>query len=153
MSQFELRFASEINASPNEAWEWITSLKGISAEMWPYFRMTAPRGVKNLADLEVVPGKALFRSRIYLFGFLPIGHSDITLLELKEGEGFVEQSPMDSMKLWRHERRIVQTSNGCRVIDSLTFQPERATGVVAWFIRAVFNHRHKVIRRNMNTGK
>jgi len=151
MSQVELSFESEITASPAKTWEWITSIKGISAEMRPYFRMTVPRGVESIKDLNITPGQALFRSRIYLFGFLPIGHSDLTLIEMKEGEGFIEQSPMDSMKLWRHERRIVPTSNGSRVIDHLTFQPKWATGVTAWFIRTAFRHRHKVLRRNLNT--
>lgn len=150
MGQIELSFESEVTASPADAWRWITSIKGISAEMRPYFRMTVPRGVENIEDLNITLGQALFRSRIYLFEFFPIGHSDLTLIEMREGEGFVEQSPMSSMNLWRHDRRIVPTANGSRIIDHLTFQPKSATGVTAWFIRTVFHHRHKVIRRRLN---
>lgn len=149
MSQIELSFESETTASPGQAWEWITSFKCISAELRPYLRMTAPRGVENIKDLKIVLGQALFRSRVYLFGFLPIGRSALTLIEMKEGEGFIEQSPMGPMKLWRHERRIVPTSEGSRVIDRLTFQPKWATAVTAWFIRTVFNHRHKVLRHKL----
>jgi len=149
MSQIELSFESEVTASPAEAWEWITSVKGISAEMRPYMRMTMPRDIESINDLDITPGKALFRSRIYLFEFIPMGHSDLTLIEMKEGDGFIEQSPMASMKLWRHERRIVPISNGSRIIDHLTFQPKLAPRIVAWFISAFFNRRHRVIRRNL----
>ena len=112
--------------------------------------MTAPRGIENIKDIKITPGQALFQSRIYLFWLLPIDHSELTLMEMKEGEGFVEQSPMGSMKLWRHERRIVPTAGGCKVTDRLTFEPQRAATITAWFIRTVFNHRHKVLRRNLN---
>jgi ligand-binding SRPBCC domain-containing protein len=150
MSPIEFTFESAVTASPADAWKWITSLKGISAEMWPYFRMTVPRGAESIEDLDVTPGKMLFRSKVYLFGFLPIDHSDLTLIEIRDGEGFIEQSPMGSMKLWRHDRRIVPTANGSQIIDHLTFEPRWIKGVTAWFIHTVFLHRHKVIRQRLN---
>ena len=150
MSAVEFTFESEVTASSADAWGCITSLKGISAEMWPYLRMTVPPGAESIKDLEITPGKMLFHSRIYLFGFLPIDHSDLTLIEIRDGEGFVEESPMGSMKLWRHDRRVVTTANGSRIIDYLTFEPRWVKGVTAWFIHTVFQHRHKVIRRRLN---
>jgi ligand-binding SRPBCC domain-containing protein len=142
-------FESEVAASPADAWKWISSVKCIQAEMWPYFRMTAPKGIESIDDLDVKPGIPLFRSRVYLFGFLPIDHSDMTLIELRDGEGFIEQSPMGSMKLWRHDRRIVPTAQGSRIVDHLTFEPRWARGITTRFIHAVFKHRHKVIRRGL----
>lgn len=82
---------------------------------------------------------------------LPIDYSDMTLLELKDGQGFVEQSPMGSMRLWRHERRIVPCpsgSNAILLVDQLTFQPRMAKRLVGWFIRRVFIHRHNVLKAN-----
>jgi len=32
---FSVRFESKLMAPRERIWEWITSIKGISAEMWP----------------------------------------------------------------------------------------------------------------------
>ena len=146
-----LRFESTLQATPSRLWEWITSLEGISREMWPYFRMTFPHGVRSLKDLQIKPGVRMFRSFVFLFGFLLIDYSDMTLLELDTGHGFIEQSPMGSMALWRHERRIVPNPpdpNMVLLVDQLTFRPRIAPRFVGWFIGQVFNHRHKVLRTN-----
>lgn len=145
------RLESKLHASTERVWEWITSIKGISAEMWPFFRMTVPRGLTSLNDVDVELGVRMFRSYVFLFGVLPIDYSDMTLLELNTGEGFVEQSPMGSIKLWRHERRIEpcpSDSNAVLLVDQLTFQPRMASRLVGWFIRCVFVHRHEVLKAN-----
>lgn len=144
-----LRFESKLHASREEVWEWITSIDGILAEMRPYLRMTAPKDVRSLNDLDISPGVPMFRSSVFLFGFIPFGHSDMTLVEIEEGHGFVEQSPMASMKKWRHERWIKPApgdADAVLLVDELTFQPRFARPVVGWFIRRLFEHRHKVVR-------
>jgi len=143
-----LTFESTLFAPRERVWEWITSFDGITAEMRPLFRMTVPRGVRTLADVAVTPGSRLFRSWILLFGFLPIDYSDLTLLELERGRGFVEESPMGSMRLWRHERRILDAADPAAVVlsDRLTFAPRFAPALVRWFIRRAFTHRHAVLR-------
>ena len=145
-----LEFSSQLAASTHEVWKWITSWKNISTEMWPYFRMTTPRGVTVIDDVTITLGTPLFRSQVYLFGFLRIDYSDVTLIEFSKGNGFVEQSPMGSMRLWRHERRIEGTTNGCMLTDILTFQPRTAERLVAWFIGRVFAHRHAVLRSRLS---
>jgi len=147
-----IRLESKLLAPTERVWEWINSVKGISAEMWPFFRMTAPKRIRSLADVQIQPGVPMFRSHVFLFGFLPIDYSDITLLELKPGIGFVEQSPMGSMKLWRHERHIVPCPSdpaAVLLVDQLTFQPRMMKRLVGWFIRRVFIHRHNVLRANL----
>ena len=146
-----LRFESKLHAPVARIWEWITSVNSISAEMWPYFRMTSPKGVRSLNDVHVRPGARMFRSYVFLFGVLPIDYSDITLMELNPGQGFIEQSPMGSMKLWRHERRIVSCPSDpatVLLVDQLTFQPRIARRLVGWFIHRVFVHRHEVLKAN-----
>ena len=148
-----IRFESKLRAPAERVWEWITSVEGISAEMWPFFRMTTPKQMQSLADVRVEPGTRMFRSYVFLFGFLPIDYSDMTLVELTPGVGFVEQSPMGSMKLWRHERYMAPCASepeAVLLVDQLTFQPRMARGLVGWFIRRVFTHRHKVLRENLN---
>jgi hypothetical protein len=150
-----LRFESKLHAPPVRIWEWITSLEGISAEMWPFFRMTFPKGLRSLDDVQINLGARMFRSFVFLFGVLPIDYSDMTLLELDIGHGFVEQSPMGSMKLWRHERRIVPCHSdptAVLLVDQLTFCPRIAPRFVGWFIRQVFTHRHKVLSANLGGG-
>ncbi|HME50892.1 MAG TPA: hypothetical protein VKM55_01620 [Candidatus Lokiarchaeia archaeon] len=112
--------------------------------------MTAPRNVNSIDDIDIVPGKRLFRSKIYLFGFLPFGHDDMTLVEFTPGKGFIEQSPMTSMRLWRHQRDISEAEGGTFITDQLTFEPVHAARLIGWFMNRVFQHRHKVIMRNLN---
>ncbi|MDO9453226.1 MAG: hypothetical protein Q7J29_10260 [Stagnimonas sp.] len=150
-----MRFESELQASAEEVWTWMTSIHGISLEMSPYLRMTVPQGFLTLADAKFQPGRRLFRSWLKLFGVLPIDYSDLTLLTLDPGVGFIEQSPMGSMRLWRHERRIEsKPGEPARVmlIDQLTFSPRLARPLVAWLVRYFFAHRHRVLRRTFSTG-
>ncbi|MGP0170704.1 hypothetical protein ACSVIJ_02370 [Pseudomonas sp. NCHU5208] len=152
---FSLRFESRLRAPRERIWTWITSVEGISREIWPFFRMTAPKGVRSLADVTLQPAMRIFRSHVFLFGVLPIDYSDMTLLELTPGVGFVEQSPMGSMKLWRHERYIAPCPHEpgvCLLVDQLTFQPRMAKHLVAGFIRRVFIHRHQVLRKALGAA-
>ena len=150
-----LRFESKLRAPAGRVWEWITSVEGISAEMWPFLRMTTPKGIRSLRDLQIRPGAPMFRSYVFLFGILPIDYSDMTLAELSAGQGFIEQSPMGSMKLWRHQRRIVPCPadpSAVLLVDQLTISPRMARRFVGWFIRRVFTHRHEVIKRNLGSA-
>lgn len=145
--QHSLTFETKVAATPAQAWTWITSFDGISKEMSPLLHMSAPKGIKDLASIAFEPGVPMFRSWITLFGVLPIDYSNLTLLTLNPGVGFVEQSPMGSMKLWRHERQIQPLDVGCKIIDQLTFEPRFAgwlvSGIVQWF----FAHRHKMLAK------
>jgi len=149
LTPISLEFQSTLHATAEEAWEWITSLDGISAELSPYLRMTAPPGIERIDHVAVVPGEVLFRSRILLFRFLPVDHSDITLVEFDEGAGFVEQSPMGMMRSWRHERRIERVGEGCTITDRLTFEPRFGRALTKWLITRLFTHRHAKLRRHL----
>jgi ligand-binding SRPBCC domain-containing protein len=151
-----LCFESALRASRERVWEWISSVEGIQAEMRPWLRMTAPRNLRSLADVPFQPGVRMFRSTVFLLGVLPIDFSDLTLLELDDGSGFVEQSPMGSMALWRHERRIVPCEDdpsAVRLVDRLTFQARLGGGLVRWFIGRVFTHRHAVLRATFGDAR
>jgi ligand-binding SRPBCC domain-containing protein len=149
MGETVLTFCSELRASPERVWNWITSVDGISRELWPILRMTIPAHLRTLEDAHIEPGRRLFRSWVLLFGVLPIDRSDLTLLRLDHGKGFFEESPMLSMRLWRHERWIEASGDGSVLTDRLAFAPRFAAGVTRWFIRTVFTHRHAVLRREL----
>jgi hypothetical protein len=101
-----ISFQSTLAVSPEAAWAWVSSFDGFSKEMAPILRISAPRHVKDLTLVAFEPGVPMFRSWLNLFGVLPVDYSDLTLLSLPPGIGFVEQSRMGSMKLWRQEREI-----------------------------------------------
>ena len=147
MSQVELLFRSDLQAPVGDVWTWITSVEGISRELWPILKMTVPRDMRKLGDVPITPGKPLFRSWVLLFGVVPIDRSDLTLLELTDSRGFVEQSPLLSMSLWRHERSLEPHGTRTILVDKLTFRPRFATALTRWFIETVFTHRHAVLRR------
>jgi hypothetical protein len=127
----------------------MTSVHGISTEMSPWFRMTTPPGVRSLADVQVPLGQLLFRSRVSLFGVVPLGHWDFTLTELTHERGFVEVSPSSLMHAWRHERRIDDCADDPGAIelsDSLRFIPRAAPHLIRWFLERFFVHRHRLLR-------
>lgn len=144
-----LSFESTLSASPEKVWAWITSFDGIAKEMSPILRMSAPKGMRNIASIPFEPGVPMFRSWIRLGGILPIDFSDLTLLSLSLGEGFVEQSRMGSMRLWRHERRIFPHGSGCRIIDTLTIEPRLGGQLAVAFVRKFFAHRHNQLRKHL----
>lgn len=146
---YSLSFETTLPVSADEAWRWVTSVAGIAREMAPYLSMSVPPRVTDLGSLQVKPGEPLFRSWIKLFGVLPIDYSDLTLLELSPGGGFIEQSPMGSMKLWRHERRVTGDGRACTVRDELTFEPRFAGPLVRRIVRAFFTHRHRMLARHL----
>jgi len=151
MARIVLTFTSDLTASPERVWQWMTSASGIQEEMSPIMRMTVPKTATDLAGTDFEPGKRLFRSWVLLFGILPIDRSDLTLLSVVPGKCLVKESPMLSMKLWRHERSIAPVDGRTRLTDRLTFEPRFATPLTAWFIRNVFQHRHGVLRRRLGS--
>ncbi len=143
---------SKLTSSREKIWDWITSTKGISAELWPYLKMTIPRGITNITNLKINLGQRLFRSYVFLFGFLPIDYDDMTLIELENKVGFIEESPMGSMRMWRHERHIVECLEDSSVlilVDHITFEPRHFSRFIASFIFRVFQHRHRVLQKHL----
>jgi hypothetical protein len=146
-----LQFQSKLHTSRAELWSWMSSARGINFELGPWMRMTIPKGVRNWTDVKVAPGKPLFRSFVLLLGFIPFDYSDLTLIEFREGEGFLEQSPMAWMKLWRHERRIQESLGepGVMILtDMLTFEPRMMKSIIRGIVQQVFQHRHRRLRKH-----
>ena len=151
MSRYTLALATPLAVSRERAWDWITSVDGILAEMRPLMRMTIPRGVERIGLEDVRLGEPLFASWVLLFGVIPVDRSWLTLVELDPGHGFVERSPMLGMKLWQHERWIetVPGTPGCTLNDRLSFEPRFAGPIVRWVVARFFRHRHAVLARRL----
>jgi len=146
--------SSRLNASADEVWAAVSTMRGVNFELRPLVRMTHPPGLTSL-DSAVVPiGERAFRSWILLFGFLPIDYDDLTFVALDPGRGFHERSAMLTQRRWEHERRLEPAENGCAIIDIVSFEP-RAPGIgvlLRPLFRAVFAHRHRRLRRRFGGG-
>jgi ligand-binding SRPBCC domain-containing protein len=147
MRTVRLTFESRIPRSAAELWGWSTSARGVQTEMAPLIRMTFPKGMQHIPQDRGSLGKPLGNCRFLLLGLVPIDLSRLTFVEMEPGRRFVEQSPLLSMKLWRHERRIEACEEGAQVVDTLEFTPRMAGGIVAWFVGRFFAHRHARLRR------
>ena len=148
-----LVFESELRASRERLWDWITDVRCLRREMRPYLHMTAPPGVRRLRDLDPKPGVPLFLSVILLFGILPVDYSRLTLHAIEQGQGFLEQSPMGSMRHWAHRRQLLPHSQHAGTVvlrDTLCFEPRFAVRPTVWFVERFFSHRHAVLRRTFN---
>jgi hypothetical protein len=56
---------------------------------------------------------------------------------------------MGSMRFWRHERTIYPVESGCRVTDALTIEPLFGGPLAVAFVRKLFAHRHKMLRKHL----
>lgn len=106
-----------------------------------------PCGAIQAGGIRFRSGKAALPQLVLLFGVLPVDRLDLTLLEFEAGRRFLEQSPMLSMRCWRHERIVSPCAGGVRITDNLAFAPRLARPLVALFVRWLFRHRHRVLRR------
>jgi ligand-binding SRPBCC domain-containing protein len=147
MSTVRVTFESKVPTTPVELWNWSTSVRGVDAEMGPILKLDFPKGMTHIPRDGSGLGKPLGNCKFLLFGIVPVDLSRLTFVEVEPGRRFVEESPLLSMKEWRHERVITPGEDGTRVVDNLEFTPRFATGIVKWFISKFFQHRHAVLLR------
>lgn len=150
MSTVRITFESTVPAARGELWNWSTSVRGVEAEFGPILKLDFPKGMTHIPQDVDSLGKVLGNCKFLLFGIVPIDLSRLTFVEIEPGRRFVEQSPLLSMKSWRHERVIASSPNGTRLTDILEFTPRFATGVAKWFISRLWRHRHAVLMRHFH---
>lgn len=147
MKTIRITFESTVPATPLELWNWSTSVQGIGTEMAPILKLHSREGSIDVPQNQDSLGKVLGKCTFLLFGILPIDQSKLTFVEVEPGRRYVEQSPLLSMKRWRHERIIAPGIDGTSVIDKLDFTPRFFGGFAKWFISRLWKHRHAVLRR------
>ena len=141
MSTVRVQLESNVPRSPAELWDWSTSVEGVVTEMGPVLKLDFPEGMTHIPR----DGSTLGRP---LFGVVPVDLSRLTFTEMEPGRRFVEQSPLLSMKSWRHERIITPSPDGSKVVDRLEFTPRFAGPIVGWIIERFFRHRHAVLKKH-----
>ena len=141
----DVEISTTVGADPARVWDRVASIEGVNHELGPWLSMTAPPGVDQIDLGEVPLGEHWFRSRVKLFGVLPVDYDDLTLAELEPGRRFLERSAMFTMRVWQHERILEPDGNGTRVTDRLTFTPRAlvSKGLARRMVRAIFRHRHR----------
>jgi ligand-binding SRPBCC domain-containing protein len=147
--RLEFVVRSQLAATPAHVWEHISTMAGVNYELAPLFRMTHPPGVDRIDESLGELGRPVFRSRVLLFGLIPVDYDDITIVRLDPGLGFLERSPLGTQRLWEHERAIQPSGDGCVLVDRVAHDPrvpvaERAQSAL---LRRVFLHRHRRLRR------
>lgn len=143
-----------------DAWARAMTPEGINDELWPWLRMTVPKGLRghalDEASVAALAGEGrLGRSWILLFGVLPVDFDDIAITELEPGHRFLERSRMLAFGVWQHERTVEALDPGaCRVTDRLGFELRPllarlpgAGAVARAIVGALFAHRHRRLRR------
>jgi ligand-binding SRPBCC domain-containing protein len=148
MAAVTITFTTALPRPAEEVWAHATSLAGINAELEPLLRIATPHGVTDLASLEafLASGRPL-SAMLMLGGIVPLSWWEPTL-ERFEGRHFVERSTLPWLSLWRHEREVRETADGCEVIDRITFSPRFPwpEPVVQNAVQQLFKHRHKRLR-------
>lgn len=145
-----LRFESRLAASAADVWAVASTMPGVNHELMPLMRMAHPPDVPALDDSTCVrPGEIVLRSWLMLGGVLPIDRHTLIFDRLYPGQGFDEHSHSWLQRVWLHQRRVQsEGEDGCRVIDSLAFEPRlrMLEALVTPVVRTLFEHRHRRLR-------
>ena len=145
----EITLTSELAAGVGAVWARITDPAGINDELRPLMRMTIPRGARDFGLDNLEPGR-IGRSWLLLFGLVPFDYDDLTIVRLDPERGFLERSSMLSQRLWEHERTLTPLGEDrCQITDRIAWEPRPPLPgrLLRPLILAVFNHRHKRLRR------
>lgn len=111
----ELVLATVLDAPPAAVWERVASLEGVNDEFGGLLRMTAPPRAR-IDDPTVPRGRRWIRSRLLLFGVLPVERDDVTFVRVEPGRGFLERSSMLTMRVWEHERTLEPLPGGATLV-------------------------------------
>jgi hypothetical protein len=146
--------SSLLPADVDAVWAHCSSMQGVSRELWPWLRMTYPKGAESLVSAPLVSGQPLFRSTLFLLGALPIDWSDLTLIEVEPGRRFLERSTMASQRIWEHERLLEPVKGGTRISDRLQWRGRfpGAGAVFAVVVPFLFKWRHHRLNRIFRKG-
>lgn len=120
-------------------------MKEVNSELMPLVRMTVPDKWRVKPICQWPANCHLFDSWILLFGFIPVDKHSICFDIIEEDVGFSEASTSFANHSWKHRRDVAETPTGCRVTDTVEFEPRLAlVGPIAKVLyRLIFAHRHR----------
>ena len=147
MREQQLSIASNLRVPAAEVLDGIT-MRAVNAELGPFVRMSAPREWSEWSIPDWPAGEHLFTSWILLLGILPVDRHRFFLEATAPGEGFTECSTSWVNARWRHQRRVIPITGGCRVVDGVSYaSPLPGLGrLLLGAYRLVFRWRHHQLR-------
>jgi hypothetical protein len=122
-------------------------MEGVNDELMPLVRMTVPRRARGLSLADVPLGVHEFTSYLLAGGVVPFDAHFLRLDEVGDRR-FLERSSSLLQRLWQHERTVEPDGTGCRVTDTVTFEPRLpgAARLVRPIVARIFRHRHRRLR-------
>jgi ligand-binding SRPBCC domain-containing protein len=145
----EVERTSELTSPAEVVWAHATSMAGVNVELRPWLHMTVPRGLDLQPRTISPPGGFAFHSWILLAGVLPFDRHALGFEAMEpEQFWFHERSSSWLQREWIHWRWIEPTAKGCRLTDRVRCTPRVALAepLIGRIVRAVFDHRHRVLR-------
>ena len=126
----------------------VATMEGVNSELMPWVRMTVPGAPGQTRIDDQSPGQPAFDSWLLLGGVVPFDRHSFVFLEVEPGSHFVEDSSSWLQRHWRHERILVEDGSGCRISDTVSFEPRlKLLGPLARLVVAgLFAHRHRRLR-------
>lgn len=145
-----VQVTSVVAAAPETVWARIGSAEGINHELRPWLKMTVPRSLRGRTLDDVPLGVPLGRSWVLVLGLIPFDYDDLMLAERQQGRRFLETSSTLTMVRWEHERVVVAHESGCKITDTVRFEPRglgRRSRIFRRALRStvtvIFRHRHR----------
>ncbi|WP_394780219.1 hypothetical protein [Undibacterium sp.] len=121
------------------------SMQTVNWELSPIVRMSAPPQWADCALDQWQTGRVLFKSWIFLFGFIPVDLHAFRLEEITADVGFQESSSSWMNREWRHQRTVVACVGGCTVTDQVIVDGRVPfiSLLLMPVYRFIFRHRHR----------
>jgi hypothetical protein len=123
-------------------------MRGVNRELSPLVRMTVPAEWADIPISRWPTGMSLFTSWILLFGVLPVDRHRFSLRGVEADVGFDEVSSSIINRTWRHRRFVTSRESGVTLRDRVDFTCR--VPLLGYLLlpvyRAVFTHRHRVLR-------
>jgi ligand-binding SRPBCC domain-containing protein len=153
-ASLRVEVTSHLAAPAARVWADVSTMAGVNQELMPLVRMTSPATARSLRDVAAAPGSVAFHSWLLLGGVLPIDRHALSFESFDDGRGFVEESTSWLQRRWRHERTVVELSEGsCTVTDRVLVEPRVAVTcrLVGAVVSRVFRHRHRRLVERFGT--
>ena len=148
----KLSFESQLRVEKRILIEHSFSMEGANTELFPWLKLTHPKGPDPLKENIKAPGRFLFKSWFLFLGFIPIDYYSFYFIFLSQEGDFHENSSSLTYKNWCHIREISSSEEGCLLKDDLEITPRLffLSPLIRFFAHRLFRHRHNVLRKKFN---
>mgnify|MGYP001461501791 CR=1 FL=1 len=148
----KLSFESQLSVEKKVLIEHAFSMRGVNAELFPWMRLTYPKGPDALKENIKPPGRFLFKSWFLFLCFIPIDYNSFFFKFISQEGHFHESSSSLTHKNWCHIRKISVSEGGSLLQDELEITPrvKMLSPLIRFFAQRLFLHRHNILRKKFN---